>query len=289
MPRDYYDVLGVKRNASEEEIKRVYRQLARTHHPDKNPGDKQAEARFKEIQEAYDVLGDKEKRAQYDQFGHAGPPPTGFPPGAGGFQGFSAGGAMDLDEIMRQAGMGGFGGMFGQPSRQGGRRRGAIRQTFAHEIAIPFETAALGGSVSLSVNNQNVDVKIPAGTDEGDTVQSRAEGFDLQLTIHVEPHRWFRREGNDLLITAPVTIAEAVLGARIDVPTLAGSKLTVKVPAGTSSGTRLRLRGKGIKGGDQYVEVKIVAPSSLDERSKKLMEEFAAHNPLQPRTGPPWD
>jgi DnaJ-class molecular chaperone len=288
MPRDYYDVLGVKRNANEEEIKRVYRQLARTHHPDKNPGDKQAEARFKEIQEAYDVLGDKEKRAQYDQFGHAGPP-TGFPAGAGGFQGFSAGGAMDLDEIMRQAGMGGFGGMFGQPSRQQGRRRGAIRQTISHEIAIPFETAALGGSIPLYVNNHNIDVKIPAGTDEGDTVQSRAEEFDLHLKIRVEPHRWFRREGNDLLITVPVTIAEAVLGAKIDVPTLAGSKLTVKVPAGTSSGTRLRLRGKGIKGGDQYVEVKIVAPPSLDDRSKKLMEEFADRNPLQPRTGQPWD
>jgi DnaJ-class molecular chaperone len=105
----------------------------------------------------------------------------------------------------------------------------------------------------------------------------------------IDAHPYFKREGNDLLITAPISVAEAVLGAKIDVPTLAGDKLTVKVPAGTSSGGRLRLRGKGIKGGDQYVEIKIVAPAPADDKSRQLMEEFARLNPQQPRTGPPWE
>ena len=135
-------------------------------------------------------------------------------------------------------------------------------------------------------------MRIPEGAKDGQTLRLQGQGSggaDLHLQIKVDAHAYFRREGNDLVLTVPISVAEAVLGAKIDVPTLNGDKLSVKVPAGTSSGGRLRLRGKGIKGGDQYVEIKIVAPQHLDARSKKLMEEFAEHQPHNPRTGPPWE
>lgn len=301
MPRDYYEILGIGRQASEDEIKRAHRKLAREFHPDRNPGDKKAEARFKEVEEAYDVLADKNKRAQYDQFGHVGPQ-VGSNGGPGGFQwggGFREGAQQvdpgQLDEFLRQAGMGEFLGSFGQRTRGGGRgRRAAPREPVTHEFAVPFITAVLGGSISLAVDGRSIDVKIPAGIDEGQTLRLQGQGpggADLLLKIRLEAHPYFRREGNDLVITTPVTIAEATLGGKIDVPTLTldGAKLTVKIPAGTSSGGRLRLRGKGIKGGDQYVEIKIVAPAAVDAESRKLIEEFAQRNPQNPRSGPPWE
>ena len=303
MPRDYYEVLGIKKDASEEEIKRAYRHLAREHHPDRNPGDKAAEGRFKEVQEAYDVLSDKTKRTQYDQFGFAGPQgapnngPGGFQWG-GGFGGGGAGGGVEIDpnqfeELLRGFGVGGVGGgadPFNQRNRGRGRRT-APRQPVMHELRVPFETAALGGTISLSVDGRSIDVKIPAGVEEGKSLrlQGQAGGADLLLKIFIDPHRHFQREGNNLVIATPITVAEAVLGTKIDVPTLDGAKLTVKIPPGTSSGSRLRLRGKGIKGGDQYVEIKIAAPSNIDDESRKLMTEFSERNPQQPRSGPPWE
>ena len=162
-----------------------------------------------------------------------------------------------------------------------------------HEIRVPFETAVLGGAISISLDGRTIDVKIPAGIDVGQSLRLQGQGpgnADLLLKIaRIDEHPHFTREGNDLLITAPITVAEAVLGTKIDVPTLDGAKLTVKVPAGTSSGGRLRLRGKGIKGGDQYVELKIVAPSAIDDKSRQLMEEFARANPQHPRSGAPWE
>ena len=303
MPRDYYEVLGVQKDASVDEIKRAYRQLAKKHHPDRNPGDKQAEARFKEMQEAYDVLSDKAKRQQYDQFGFAGPQPQGPGGGPGGFQwggGFGHGAEIDpsqLDELLSQfgggAGAGGFADMFNQRGSSAGRRRRAPRQPVTHEIRIPFETAALGGTIAITIDGQTIEVKVPAGMEEGKSLRLEGQGpgqADLFLKIaRIDAHPYFKREGNDLVITAPITVAESVLGAKIDVPTLDGVKLTVPVPAGTSSGRRLRLRGKGIKGGDQYVEIKIVAPPSIDDKSRQLMEEFARLNPHKPRSGPPWD
>jgi curved DNA-binding protein len=305
MPRDFYEVLGLKRDASEDEIKRAYRKLAREHHPDRNPGDKQAESRFKEVQEAYDVLSDKTKRGQYDQFGFAGP--GGGPNGApGGFQwgsGFGEGVEVDpsqFEEILRGFGGGGGGGagmgggfeeLFSQGRRSGRGRRAQPRPPVTTTLRVPFETAVLGGTMSLSVNDRAIDVRIPAGVNEGQTLRLQGQGpggADLLLKIEIGSHAFFRREGNDLVITAPISIAEAVLGAKIDVPTLQGEKLTVKIPAGASSGSRLRLRGKGVKGGDQYVEIKIVAPSNIDDESRKLMEQFAERNPQQPRVGPPW-
>jgi curved DNA-binding protein len=182
-------------------------------------------------------------------------------------------------------------GGFGQRARSGRGRRPQPREPIRHELAVPFETAILGGTLSLYLNDRAIDVKIPAGVEEGQTMRVQGQGpggADLLLKIRIESHPFFKREGNNLVIVAPITIVEAVLGAKIDVPTLDGTKLTVKVPPSTSSGARLRLRGKGVKGGDQYVEIKIVAPPTVDERSRTLMEEFAQRNPQLPRSGPPW-
>jgi DnaJ-class molecular chaperone len=194
-----------------------------------------------------------------------------------------------FEDLLRGFGMGDI---FGQRTRQGRGRRAAPREPVLHELHVPFQTAALGGKVSIDVNGKQIDVRIPAGVEPGQTLRLQGQGpggADLHLKIQPEGHPYFRREGHDLLITAPITVAEAVLGAKIDVPTLEGSKLTVKVPPGAASGSRLRLKGKGISGGDQYVEIKIVPPPRPDAQSKKLMEEFAEHNPHNPRSGPPWD
>jgi DnaJ-class molecular chaperone len=313
MPRDYYDVLGVSRGASEDEVKKAYRKLARENHPDRNPGDKQAEARFKEIQDAYDVLSDKAKREQYDRFGFTGPG-SGFPGGEEGtpftFRWGGGGGApsgfdqMDPEQAAQAAeifsqmfggGVGGMGDLFGRRGRAGGgnRRRRAAPEAEATtaEVTIPFETAAAGGPVSLSVDGRELSVKVPAGVEEGKTLRLQGQGAgggDLLLKLHIGPHPYFRREGDNVILEVPLSVPEAVLGTKVDVPTLDGTRLTVKVPAGTSSGSRLRLRGKGIKGGDQFIEIKIVAPAPRDDRSRELMEEFARLNPQNPRATLPW-
>lgn len=299
MPRDLYEVLGVKRDASDDEVKRAYRKLARELHPDRNPGDKQAEARFKEVQEAYDTLSDKNKRSQYDRFGFAGPD-GGFPGGGGagggptfhwggsGPSGFEGVDASQAEEILsRFFGEGGFGPATGRRSR--GRRQPAPAATA--QVSIPFDRATLGGSVSLNVDGRQIDVKIPAGVEEGQSLRLQGQGpdgGDLFLKLHIEPHPYFRREGNNIVLEVPLSLAEAVLGAKVDVPTLDGARLTVTIPPGTSSGSRLRLRGRGIKGGDQYIEVKIIIPAARDERSRDIIEEFARLNPQSPRSGLPW-
>ncbi|HZT79461.1 MAG TPA: J domain-containing protein [Gemmataceae bacterium] len=311
MPRDYYEVLGVARGASEEDIKKAYRSLARKYHPDRNPGDKQAEARFKEVQEAYDVLSDKDKRQQYDRFGHAGPGGFGGGPGAGGFQwsGFGGGAGPggfrfesvnpeEAADVLRNLFGGGFAGaedLFaaGPRPRDGTRRRRAApepREVEA-EVNIPFLTAANGGTVTLRIDGRELDVKVPAGVEDGKKLRLRGQapgGGDLLVKLNVQPHPYFRREGKDVVLEVPLSLAEAVLGAKVDVPTLDGTKLTVKVPPGASSGTRLRLRGKGIAGGDQYIEVKVAVPAPKDDRSRELIEEFARLNPQAPRAGLGW-
>ncbi len=311
MPRDYYEVLGVGRDASDEQIKKAYRSLARKYHPDRNPGDKQAEAHFKEVQDAYDVLSDKTKRAQYDRFGHAGPQagagPGGFHWGGGG----PGNGTFEVDpaqaqEIFSQI-FGGMGGgapggvnlndLFGGGAPRRGPRGGRTRTRREPEppptvdVTIPFRTAADGGTVTLRVGDKTIDLKIHPGTEDGKVMRLAGQGpggADLLLRIRVEPDPNYRREGNDVVLSVPITVGEAVLGARIDVPTLSGKKLSVKVPAGTSSGARLRLRGFGVNGGDQYLEFKVVVPPSPDARSRELIEEFTRHNPQEARTGPPW-
>lgn len=303
MPRDYYEVLGVPRTASADEIKKAYRKLARDNHPDRNPGDKHAEARFKEVQEAYDVLNDAKKKAQFDQFGvvggqeGAGGPGGGFHWGGGGFPGggFPGGGAQMDPETLEEL-LGGFGGFADILGKRGGQQRGgrSRRQSpspVETEISVDFQTAALGGKVALQVDGRAIDVKLPPGIEEGKVIRLRgqgADGGDLHLKIHIQPHRYFRREGNNVLLEVPLSLAEAVLGATVDVPTLDGTKLSVKIPTGASSGTRLRLRGKGIAGGDQFIEIKVVVPAAKDEKSKDLIEQFAKLNPQNPRAEPPW-
>jgi curved DNA-binding protein len=305
MPRDPYEVLGVARDANEDDIKKAYRKLARQYHPDRNPGDKQAETRFKEIQEAYDIVSDKEKRARFDRFGFAGPGAGPFGDGATGPFRWGGGGGEgepnfrfeginpeDLEGMFQQFGGGNadFGEMFGRRARSRGRKPRPPEPAVAN-VTIPFLTAARGGTVAVSVDGRELEVKVPAGIDEGKKMRLSGQapgGGDLILTLHIGEHPYFRREGRSVILEVPVTVAEATLGARVDVPLTGGGQGTVKVPAGTSSGARLRLRGQGIAGGDQYVEIKIVTPSPLDARSRELIEEFASRNPQDPRAALGW-
>lgn len=292
MPRDPYEVLGVTKTASADEIKKAYRSLARKFHPDRNPGDKAAEASFKEAQDAYDILSDDKKKAQYDQFGFAGPQPG---PGGGGGQSFHWGGQnidpADMENLFNMFGGGGGGGFsFGGGARGRNRRPRQDPDQVHAEISIPFVTAALGGSVTIQVGERELDVKIRPGVEAGQKIRVHGQGpggTDLILHLKVERHPFFQREGNDILLDVPLSISEAILGAKIDVPTLDGTILSVKVPSGTSSGARLRLRGKGVNAGDQYLVFKIQVPAPKDDKSRQLLDEFAKLNPQNPRPGPP--
>jgi DnaJ-class molecular chaperone len=306
MPRDYYEVLGVKRDASGAEIKSAYRKLARKYHPDRNPGDKQAEENFKEVQSAYDVLSDKDKRGRYDRLGFAGENgpfgggaggPFRWGGGTGGPEGDVHVGEVDpevLEAILRGelGGMGGLGDILGRAARGGRARRPRAPEPepqSEHEVTIPFLTAAQGGPIDLTINGQEGRVRIPAGVEDGKVIRVPAPGGGrVRLKLRIEPHPYFQREGKDIILEVPLSLPEAVLGTKVDVPTLAGERLTVKVPPGASSGTRLRLRGRGIDGGDQYIEIKVVVPAPKDERSRELIEEFARLNPQGPRSGLPW-
>ena len=295
MPRDYYEVLGIKRGASEAEVKKAYRKLVRQHHPDRNPGDKGAEAKFKEVQEAYDTLGNKEKREQYDQFGHAGPggsnPFAGGGPAGNPFAGASFD-PNDLGEIFRRFGMGG--GAESDPEEMTGRRprgrRGPPPPSEA-DVSIPFLVAANGGKVSLGVDGSEVELKVPAGIEEGKRLRLAGKGRgggDLLVRILIEPHPWFKRDGSNVVLEAPLSLPEAALGTRLDVPTLDGGQVTVKIPPGTSSGARLRLRGKGIAGGDLFIEVRIAVPRVEEGRGRELVEELARLHPQAPRAALGW-
>ncbi len=305
MARDYYEVLGVPKKASPDEIKSAYRKLARQYHPDRNPGDKQAEANFKEVQEAYDVLSDATKRAQFDRFGRVGPDGGfGGRPGGPGGATFHWGGGQDVDlnDIFQMFGGGGGAANFEDILRgaaggtAGGRRRKSAppprtEEAAPTEIPIPFMTAALGGLVPLKVGDHEIDLKVKPGTTDGQVVRLSGlspDGSDLHIKYRVEPHPYFRREGNDVILSVPVSLSEATLGAKVEVPTLDGERLTVTVPPGASSGKRLRLRGKGIAGGDQYIEIQVAVPAVKDDRGRELVEELAKLHPQDPRANVPW-
>ncbi|MEA3366855.1 MAG: DnaJ C-terminal domain-containing protein [Planctomycetota bacterium] len=346
--RDYYEVLGVPRDADADAVKKAYRRLARQYHPDLNPNDPEAEKKFKGIGEAYEVLSDKKKRQAYDRFGHEGVRMGAAAADAGAAAGgpgsrrytytWSTGGGSPFEDIAFEA----FAGSGGQDasfieelfSRLGGRRgrtgrtrtargpgRGGARTGFgpsavkgqdvAGEIALPFEQAVRGVRTTLALQRpgpdgstraERIEVSIPAGVGDGQRLRLRGRGApspaggpagDLYLTVRVRPHPYFRRDGHDIYIDLPITMAEAALGATVEVPTVHGARTSVRVPPGTQGGKRLRLKGQGVRGpghaeaGDQYCVLRIVPPAGLDPKQKELFEALR-HHEENPRTGPPW-
>ncbi len=286
--RDYYEVLGVQKGASDDEIKKAFRKLAIKYHPDKNPGDKEAEAKFKEANEAYSVLSDKTKRARYDQFGHAGVGGAGggnpFGGGAGGFNfngqnfNFDFGGG-GLDDILGS--IFGFGGGFR------GARRGRDYRT---SVTIDFKDAIFGITKEVSVDGEQVKLKIPAGIYDGQQIRLSGKGGpapeqggqrgDLYVEVRVRAHKHLTREGDLILSEVTVSMVEAVLGTEVDVETVDGP-ITMKVPAGTQPGTNFKLSGHGAprlggeERGPQIVTVNVEIPRNLSRKQKELMEEFA--------------
>lgn len=296
MAKDYYNILGVPRGSSDEEIKKAYRKLAREFHPDLHPDrKKEMEAKFKEINEAYEVLGDPKKRSEYDMMGQAG-----FGAGAPG-AGYAPPGGIHFEDI--NANFGGFEDIFGEIFGRGGRRRVAQRGAdLEYRLELDFIQAVKGAEVRVNIQRasrpESLTVKIPPGVKTGSKVRVAGKGEaglgggpqgDLYIETIVRPHRFFRREGLDIHLDAPITLKEALLGAEIEVPTVDG-QTRIRVPAGTQGGQRLRIRGKGGFGprgerGDEYVTVNINVPKAVDERSKELIEEFSALNPYEPRKG----
>ncbi len=314
--KDFYKILGVSKDVSEADLKKTYRKLARKYHPDSNQGDPTAEARFKEVSEAYSVLSDPEQRKEYDQIRAMGSGAR-FTAGgqtAGGFedvfsmfgQGRGAGGARyqaeDFDDIFsmfnQQAG-GTFGtGRFGQSTGgfrgYGGPTRGA---DVTARTTIDFITATKGETITLQgEDGKPFKVKIPAGVSDGQKIRLRGRGRpsvdggengDIVVQIAVRPHPVFTREGLNLRVTVPVTFTEAALGATIEVPTLGGDPVKLRVAPGTPSGRVLRVKGRGVetqKGkGDLLAEVQVAVPAHLDEAAREALERFQE---LEPKENP---
>ena len=285
--RDYYEVLGVKKDASDDEIKKAFRKLAIKYHPDKNPGNKEAEAKFKEANEAYSILSDKTKRQRYDQFGHAGVGGAGGSSGGNPFEGFNFNGqSFNFD-----FGGGGFGGlddilgaMFGGGFR--GVRRGRDYRT---SVTINFEEAIFGCAKSVSINGEQIKLKIPAGIYDGQSIRLNGKGGpapqeggqrgDLYVEIRVRAHKRLTREGDLILSEVTISMVEAVLGTEVDVETVDG-EVTMKVPAGTQPGTNFKLSGHGAprlgsdERGPHIVTVNVEIPKNLNRKQKELIQEF---------------
>lgn len=304
---EYYKTLGVSKTATQDEIRKAYKKIARENHPDVKPDDKAAAERFKQATEAYEVLGDPDKRKQYDQYGAAyrhatggGGSPFGQRGGSGPIDlGDLFGGQFDLGDLF--GGGAGFGG-------GGGRQQAGPRPTRGQDvrdtILVPFQMMVDGGSHEIMVRRgsevEKLQVKVPPGLKPGSTLRLSGKGQpgmaggpagDLLVTVNVAPHPYFRREGNDVLVDVPITLTEAALGAKVDVPTLSGAQVTVTIPPGTSSGAKLRLKGKGFpdqkskQPGDQFVVVKITAPKEISGAGKELLQQFANEVPHSPREG----
>lgn len=308
--KDYYQLLGVSRSASADEIKKAYRKLAMQYHPDKNPNNKKAEERFKEISEANEVLSDEQKRQSYDQFGHAGAQGNPFG-GAGGF-GAGAGGARggrsnDFNDIFGDV----FGDIFNQTRgnpRGGGFGAGAARNPnkgtdLKYTLSITFEEAAVGAEKVISFvrqagskeENARLSVTVPAGVKEGQRLKLSGEGDkpssnnagDLYVIIDLQEHLLFKREENDVILDLPVSYTDAILGKTLEIPTLFG-KAEIKIPAGTHSGQNFRLKSKGFPkigstgSGDMLVRVTVDTPSKTNLRQKELLEELSRYNEETP-------
>jgi len=294
MAKDYYAVLGVDKTASTEQIKKAYRKLAIKHHPDKNPGDRQAEERFKEVTEAYAVLSDPDKRRQYDQFGEAG-----F------HQRFSQEDIfrnVDLNDIFREFGFGGDdlfsqlfggrGGTFRSAPFPGGRVRPARGQDLLLRLPIPFRQGVLGGERQIDLarhgHPEPIKVRIPPGVVSGQKLRVAGKGApaptggtpgDLLLEIEVGNDPRFTRDGQDLAVTVAVPFSGACLGTTVTVPTLEGEK-RVKVKAGSKSGSRIRLKGfgvpghAGVAGGDLYAVIEVAVPATVTREQETLLEKL---------------
>jgi curved DNA-binding protein len=301
--RDYYEALGVPRDASNEDIRRAYRKLARQYHPDVNKAP-DAEDRFKEISEAYEVLRDDEKRQRYDRLGQnwkAGQDVSGSS-GFEGFEGFGNGGGVQFDFGEGADFSDFFEGMFGGRGGHGRRRgggggfggfssRGSDREAV---LELSLEEAARGGKRTLSLGDgRDFEVNIPPGVRDGQRIRLAGEGGggmgggpagDLFLRVKLKPHPRFKVNGRDLTTDLPVTPWEGALGATVEVPTLDGTA-KVKLPAGSSCGRRLRLRGEGLGDGDLYARVRIDVPKKLTKTERELFEQLAETSNFDPRRG----
>lgn len=304
LQKDFYKVLGVSKDADEATIKKAYRKLARTWHPDQNKGNPEAEERFKEIGEAYTVLSNPEQRQQYDAIRAMGA--GGFRGGAGGggasgvnfedifgafgggnggnvrFSTSGSGAGINLDDIL--GAFGGFGGAHGSPYQQAPQKGEDLHAS----TRITLKQSLSGVNIKLAVSGKPMTVKVPKGIKDGQSVRLRGKGKasinggsagDLIVTIHVEEDPVYSREGNDLRMTLPVTFAEATLGAKVEVPLIDGSTVTVKVPAGSDSGRTLRLKGRGVATkkdtGDLLATISVVVPKDLTPEQLDSIKSLA--------------
>ncbi len=324
---DYYKLLGVPRNASAEDIKRAYRQAAKKCHPDRNPDDKSAEAKFKKLQQAYEVLSDQEKRADYDRFGEAGVGRVVAGDGEGK-QYYTWGGDSrvnleELDDLFTAFGgaSSSFNGasifdqIFGNRTHHA--KQSVHRPTSTtkgrnveHHVNLTFEQAVNGTTIEVNVQtagksrrkNQTLSVKIPRNVKDGQRIRIPGKGMagsrsgrpgDLYIVCNVRPHPYFVRKGRDILFDLPISVSEALLGAKIDVPTLNGT-VTVSIPPCIASGSKLRLKGRGIKShnhepdGDQIVIVRIVTPPKLNDEQREIVRRLADQLSEDPRADCAW-
>lgn len=308
MEKDFYKALGVSKDASADEIKRAYRKLAKQYHPDRNPGDKSAEDRFKEVGEAYQVLSNEEDRKQYDAIRALSGGGPRFAAGSGGPGGAGGAGFEDIfsmfdggngGNVRFSSSGGGAGGgfddilsqMFGGGGGFGSSRRPQRGQDLATEVSIPLRDAVSGSTVKMTAaDGRTVTARIPAGVSEGQKIRVSGKGGaganggpagDIIVTIHVEKHPVYEVRGNDVYVDVPVSFGEAALGGTVEVPTLDGKNVSVKVPAGSSTDKLLRVKHRGLpKGkvarGDMYVRLKVMVPKKMSDEARKAAELFTA-------------
>ena len=315
--RDYYEILGLKKSASVDEIRSAHRRLVRKLHPDVNASDPKAAQKFQEVQEAYDTLSDPEKRASYDQFGRAGPMP---PPPQGGSYGWDANsGGEGGDDLNPSdfANTGQYGDIFDQlfgqrgpfnRGRAGRQQRAAAEyeQSAPSEVEYPvkltFQQAARGTTLPLNISRGNrsetIEVKIPGGVKTGSRVRIKGKGAvgphgqgDLFVIAQVTDHAYFRRDNLDVILDVPVSVYEALLGTNVSVPTLDG-RVTITIPPGTNSGAKLRIKGagahRGAEKGDQHCLIKIVVPKDLDATDIAAIEMVRQKHAIDARNDVPW-